>query len=628
LSTPHAHHRIRSLSVQGGFLDGARFEFTDGLNCLIGPRGAGKTTVLELIRWATNTYPEKEPNPDYRKHHNDLIKSNLKDGRVQLVVETKDGLTYTIDRTLDGEMLLFKQNGQSSQAPLETFFQFDIYSQNEVESIAADRPSQLALVDKFAIPELEEVAGHLRKLDTSLAANERELIEVERQLQDLSMDLTSKEALQDQVQILAGKKKSEAPSQGLEAAHRASALREREKAAMQRARKALEEHEEPFTGLLERIANSPAATLDPEILKGANGESLKAIQDLMRQCHANLRCHAQEALKRLQDAREALEGEIGTLRQRHDLQESEFRSMLEKEKEGKGYETQRVLLEKKLAQFQDKERVYNELKARQDKLVEERAALLERLSEHRDQRFQVRKRVAEAITKKLERVQVRVMQQADRGGFKALLAELFSNARMNHKIVAQKIAESSIQPQELARMVLKNDKRGIMDKAGLNENQANQVVDALYRAETLSKLEVVEQPDEAIIELWDEVRYKDTLEVSPGLKCTALLPILLLESENPLLIDQPEDNLDGSYIYHTIVKCLEHVKTRRQIVLVTHNANIPTLPDADKVFVLKSDGLRARCVKEGSVDDCKQGIVDFLEGGREAFLRRKKRYDY
>jgi len=68
------------------------------------------------------------------------------------------------------------------------------------------------------------------------------------------------------------------------------------------------------------------------------------------------------------------------------------------------------------------------------------------------------------------------------------------------------------------------------------------------------------------------------------------------------------------------------VKAKRQLVLVTHNPNIPVLGEADHVVVLESDGPRARVVKEGDVDDCKSEIVTLLEGGAEAFRRRGERY--
>ena len=103
---------------------------------------------------------------------------------------------------------------------------------------------------------------------------------------------------------------------------------------------------------------------------------------------------------------------------------------------------------------------------------------------------------------------------------------------------------------------------------------------------------------------------------------------LLLDSDNPLLIDQPEDNLDNSFVYETIVESIRKVKEKRQLIFVTHNPNIPVLGDAEKVFVMESDGTSARNETEGTVDECKDYIVTLLEGGEEAFKKRKARYSY
>jgi len=102
----------------------------------------------------------------------------------------------------------------------------------------------------------------------------------------------------------------------------------------------------------------------------------------------------------------------------------------------------------------------------------------------------------------------------------------------------------------------------------------------------------------------------------------------LLDSDNPLLVDQPEDNLDNRFIFETVVDSLRKVKTRRQLIFVTHNPNIPVLGDAERVFVLDSDGTASRTVNEGTVDECKQDIVTLLEGGEDAFKARKNRYAY
>jgi hypothetical protein len=106
------------------------------------------------------------------------------------------------------------------------------------------------------------------------------------------------------------------------------------------------------------------------------------------------------------------------------------------------------------------------------------------------------------------------------------------------------------------------------------------------------------------------------------------LPILLLDSDRPLLIDQPEDNLDNAFIYETVVRNIAEVKNGRQLIFVTHNPNIPVLGDAERVFVTESDGQRGRVRVAGNVDEVKTEIEQILEGGAAAFLERKRRYGH
>src|SRR5207249_9006076 len=118
----------------------------------------------------------------------------------------------------------------------------------------------------------------------------------------------------------------------------------------------------------------------------------------------------------------------------------------------------------------------------------------------------------------------------------------------------------------------------------------------------------------------------DAAELTRGQKCTSLLPLLLARTRNPLVIDQPEDNLDNHFIYETVVESIQRLKKKRQMIFITHNANIPVLAEADLVIVMNSDGKIGFVEKSGTVDECREQIIDLLEGGREAFELRSKRY--
>ena len=76
--------------------------------------------------------------------------------------------------------------------------------------------------------------------------------------------------------------------------------------------------------------------------------------------------------------------------------------------------------------------------------------------------------------------------------------------------------------------------------------------------------------------------------LSPGQRCAALMPIILTERDWPLVIDQPEDNLDNTMVFHVGVEVLRQLKDQRQVIIATHNPNIPVSGDAEQVVVLDS----------------------------------------
>ncbi len=197
---------------------------------------------------------------------------------------------------------------------------------------------------------------------------------------------------------------------------------------------------------------------------------------------------------------------------------------------------------------------------------------------------------------------------------------------MKYVSVAERIAKA-MSPGEFAEHVRHNHRARLAELADLDEDRARRVVDAFAGTELLLRIESVELEDLPRIELLDG-GYKEAGALSTGQRCTTILPILLLESDRPLLIDQPEDNLDNKFIYETVVRNLQNAKGSRQLIFVTHNPNIPVLGDAERVFVLCSDGRHAYIDKQGTVDELKEQIETLLEGGKEAFLLRKERYGH
>jgi ABC-type cobalamin/Fe3+-siderophores transport system ATPase subunit len=128
-----------------------------------------------------------------------------------------------------------------------------------------------------------------------------------------------------------------------------------------------------------------------------------------------------------------------------------------------------------------------------------------------------------------------------------------------------------------------------------------------------------------------------TLEgLSTGQKATAVLLLLLLESEAPLVVDQPEDDLDNRFIADGVVPTMKDEKRKRQFVFSTHNANIPVLGDAELIIGLSTglfDGnVQMRVNKDhmGSIDlqPVREMVEEILEGGKTAFEMRRQKYGF
>ena len=116
-------------------------------------------------------------------------------------------------------------------------------------------------------------------------------------------------------------------------------------------------------------------------------------------------------------------------------------------------------------------------------------------------------------------------------------------------------------------------------------------------------------------------------QASAGQRSAAMLAFLLAYGEEPLVLDQPEDDLDNHLIYDLVVRQMRENKRRRQIIVVTHNPNIVVNGDAEMLHVLDFRGGQCRVVEAGSLqqESIREEICQVMEGGREAFERRYRR---
>lgn len=121
--------------------------------------------------------------------------------------------------------------------------------------------------------------------------------------------------------------------------------------------------------------------------------------------------------------------------------------------------------------------------------------------------------------------------------------------------------------------------------------------------------------------------------LSLGQQVAAILTFVLefgkyIGDDTPLIIDQPEDNLDNQYIFKTLVSALREVKNQRQVLIATHSSTIVTNADAEQVVVLDSNNTNGWIIANGYPSDKKivKHIINYLEGGKESFQHKVTNY--
>lgn len=211
----------------------------------------------------------------------------------------------------------------------------------------------------------------------------------------------------------------------------------------------------------------------------------------------------------------------------------------------------------------------------------------------------------------------------------------FSGTKEGEKVVAQLIGESEFNAwdgiaaflHKLENLLASDAKQGSKGTSIRLEDQLLDRVSAADFEDFIYGLEYLEPEFEIG---WAG---KKLSQLSPGEKGNLLLVFYLLidRSDMPLIIDQPEENLDNETVYKTLVPCVKEARKRRQVFLVTHNPNLAVACDADQVVHAEIDKLAGNLItyKSGAIEDIKMNrlLVNVLEGTRPAFDTRDAKYE-
>lgn len=620
-----SHHVVVSLEAIGGFLDGVRLELVDGLNCLIGGRGAGKTTALEFLRFGLGLMPDIKDSPERARDLDRLIETNLK-GHVTVEVRTKNGMRYSVSRPAGGELVVRNEAGTAVPVSLKgDLFSVDIFSQNEIEEIAVAPRAQLALLDRFVDAPMGELRTELDRLTRELGLNAAALLQLDQAVDALRGTASELAMIEEK---LKGAVSAAGPdAQKVTEAHAAAAARVLEAKLPGLLLGDIQNAAREFAATAAAFKASADSHLGGMNRSGLNRDVVDALETAVSSFSRSLIEHGSEVEREAVSTQGVIREQQVTLSGRHAKQDAEYATLsAQLTEEGDRATERRKLQQSRADAFQASKELEAKEKLRADLLLR-RSELISRISELRDRRFEMRKGVATDLTERFKTIRVTITQSADTEAFRALLADKLRGARIKWGKAAEKLVEH-FPPHELSRVAETGDHGIITKRTGFDEDRSKKIVDALREGGARYEIEAVDLDDLPLIELQDGGEFKASPNLSTGQRCTSILPILLVQSERPLLVDQPEDNLDNAFIFANVVKALESVKGTRQVVFVTHNPNIPVLGEADRVFVFESDGRRAKLRRSGSVDECKADIESILEGGREAFLKRKVRYGH
>lgn len=623
-----SHHRILSLSVTGGFLDGTRLEFSDGLNCIIGGRGTGKTTALEFIRYILGMMPDAADGRPRSRAIEGHVRGNLGSGTIHLEVETRHGTRYRAERPWGDDVQVLDAEGEPIPVTLDRdlVFKADIYSQNEIEEIATNPRFQLSLIDKFAEEAIREASADIQKAKRQIEQSALDLRHVDhriREIEDVIPEIEVVGKRLQEMQVVEGE-----DADLINTAHAHKALRTRETEMIADLRIAVTSAGAGFRRFIDSVAENCVHAIGEGVREGPNEVLFEELETAASEFVESFRAALPEIQSRCTALTSRLDDVAARLAADHARQEQHYRDVIARSAEEKQRASERAKLQQRHLTLTKARHEMDGLVRKRKKLETTHRQMNAKLSELRDRRFQLRKQVAECLSRSLApTIKVVVTQAGDRSDYEALLKEMLKGCGLQYNRIAARIVEN-LSPEELSRIVRKGDAVRLAEDGNIAADQAARIVGHLQESDQIGKLETIDLEDEPLISLKDGADYKNSADLSTGQRCTVVLPILLLESERPLLIDQPEDNLDNAFVYDTIVRSLRNAKGGRQLIFVTHNPNIPVLGEADRVFVFASDGRQGTVTHRGTVEDVKEQIEHLLEGGKEAFVLRMQKYGH
>ena len=473
---------------------------------------------------------------------------------------------------------------------------------------------------------LSDLNAKISELRSALAANSEASANQLKKINELTDKISRLPGLTAQLKELAAETAEN--SADVSRALDQKAIRDREKAYVEELKKIYSETANTLKKMKGCIGEELRWKSQNGLEDGDNFELMQEFRAILLECDEAVSAELDVIIDKLRTSNRRFNTLKDQLLLKHDEADIAYANLMEKNRVEQARSRERRKLDMERNALLSMQNELSEAQRQRGQMLGERKRMLDALSEALDKRFTYRKEIVDRINSELmPNIRVSIQQFGNHEKYQEFLATALSSCSINHIQVSKRLADL-VPPTLLADIVRRKDEKTLFEKTQMNPNQVRSVIGRLADERLLADMEVVDLPDLPKIELNDHDTYKTTETLSTGQKCNTILPILLLDSDRPLLVDQPEDNLDNGFVHRTIVDSVKRVKQHRQLAFVTHNPNIPVLGDAERILVLDSNGTNGIMRNCGTVDECKTDIVDLLEGGAEAFKQRKERYSY
>lgn len=605
---------IERIQVEEGFLNGLDVRPTPGLNVIIGARGTGKTSLIELVRFCLDV-------PGYTQE------SNRRSREHALSVLGSGQITLTL---VDGARRVTVTRSAAEDTPRASgpFLPPIVLSQTEIETVGLQPGGRLRLIDGFLgdqrslnAAETEAMAA-ARSLTAEANAIRLDLEQLTRQLAELP-------ALEEQLQQLAPQEQhlatlsadAQARAAQLNAIADTISVRGVAVAATQRFQAGIAKWRAALRAAQDSL---PSSEPWPQ---GGGSDPLESLRTRVTDAQKHLAYATSELA--------AVEAEAGKLTQNANAekilfedQARQLRGHIENLQAGAGEIIRRgQVLRERRAQLESLKAVFHARNTALANAIQRRTAALDQLELIRTQRFQMRTTIAADLNKVLgPRICIDVLRGGQTEGFAAAIAEALRGSGLKYNELVTMLAQR-MSPRELLESVETNNFQLVATCGGTSPDRAAKAIIALKEAD-LGAISTVAIEDYVSFSLLDGADHKDIADLSTGQRCTVVLPLVLRHTDRLLIVDQPEDHIDNGFIVDTLIRSVLARPADGQILFSTHNANIPVLGNADFVLQLGSDGKRGFPLVAAPLTDpaIVNAITTIMEGGKLAFNSRAKFY--